>query len=100
MIHALACFDTQSRAFAREAARRLLWYAGCVAFGWLAFSTHSVTDLVNSAQFACTLGALIAVARAFGAGVRVDARRLTFWDEGLLLNLMAVGLHLTRRLVT
>jgi hypothetical protein len=34
--------DAESREFARSSAHRLAWYAGGVAFGWLAFSTHSM----------------------------------------------------------
>jgi hypothetical protein len=100
MMATMSRFDTESREFARGVARRLAWYAGCVAFGWLLFSTHSMSDLANSSQFACTLGAIIAIARGFGTCERIDTQTLTYWDEGLLLNLIAVGLHLTRTLMT
>jgi hypothetical protein len=100
MMTAITQLDIKSREFARSSARRLVWYAGCVAFGWLVFSTHSMTDLANSSQFACTLGAIIAIARGFGTRERIDTQILTYWDEGLLLNLIAVGLHLTRTLMT
>jgi hypothetical protein len=97
---AMTYLDIGSREFARRSGLRLAWYAGWATFGWLLFSTHSVAELASGFQFACTLGAIVAVGRAFGAGMRVDARTLTYWDEGLLLNLIAVGMHLTRRLVT
>ena len=97
---AIIHLDIKSAEFAKHSARRLAWYVGCAAFGWLLFSTHSMAELADGFQFVCTLGALVSVGRALGTGVRIDACTLTFWDEGLLLNLIAVGIHLTRRLAT
>jgi len=97
---AITRLDIESREFARHLAHRLAWYVGWATFGWLLLSMHSVADLANGLQFVCTLGAIISIGRAFGTGARIDSNTLSYWDEGLLLNLIAVGMHLTKRLVT
>ncbi len=92
--------DAQSRRFVHESAIRLSWYAGGTVLGWLIFTSHTMGDLAANFQLVCMIGAIVAIVRAFSARSRVNTPSLNDWDEGMLLNLLGLGTHMSRMLLS
>ncbi len=92
--------DDQSRRFVHGSAIRLGWYAGGTVLGWLIFTSRTVGDLAANFQLVCMMGAIVAVVRAFSARSRVNTPSLNDWDEGMLLNLLGLGTHMSRMLLS
>ena len=93
----LTWLDGNSQKFIHRSASRLGWYAVGTAMGWLIFTHHDFHDLAVNGQLVCMIGAIAAILRAFAAGTVVNTPSLTDWDEGLLLNLIGLGIHITLR---
>ena len=93
----LARLDAGSRLFCQRSAVRLGCYASVAASAWLLFTGHSADDFANNLQLACTLGAFLAVGRAYRLSERINGPALNSWDEGMVLNLLSLGIHILQR---
>jgi hypothetical protein len=95
-----ARLDGESRKLVHRATIRLGWYAGGTVLGWLVFTRHSLGELATDIQFMCTLGAMMAIMRGYIAKTRINTPSLNDWDEAMLLNLLGLGVHLSKQMLS
>ena len=94
----LVRLDAGSRLFCQQSVVRLGWYGSVSVIAWLLFTGRSMDDFASNLQLACTVGAFLAVGRAYRFGERVNGPALNSWDEGIVLNLLSLGVHILQRM--